>query len=214
MKESVASHDRRWVVALILLTFTTGVVDAASVLGLGRVFTGNMTGNLLFLGFSLARAQDVSIVASVLAVGGFIFGAGGGSRIARAPDGSRWGFGVELVLLICAFALAASGWRTPLRDEALLVLLAAALGIQGAVARDVIGKVSTVVLTSTLIAATADLVSEHTTSTTVQRVAAIGAMLTGAIVGALLLRGGLCWPIGAGAALVSLALALTWRAAR
>jgi uncharacterized membrane protein YoaK (UPF0700 family) len=213
MKESVASHHRRWVVALILLTSTTGVVDAASVLGLGRVFTGNMTGNLLFLGFSLARAQDVSIAASVLAVGGFTFGAGGGSRIVRAPGGCRWGFAVELLLLICAFALAALAWRVPLRDEGLLVLLAAALGIQGAVARGVLGKVSTVVLTSTLMAATADLVSEHTTSTTVQRIAAIAAMLTGAIAGALLLRRGLCWPIGAGALLVSLALALTWRAA-
>src|SRR5438128_1590689 len=40
---------------LLLLTVTTGLIDAVSVLGLGRVFTANMTGNVVFLGFALAR---------------------------------------------------------------------------------------------------------------------------------------------------------------
>ncbi len=34
---------------LLLLSFTTGLVDATSVLGLGKVFTANMTGNIVFL---------------------------------------------------------------------------------------------------------------------------------------------------------------------
>ncbi len=37
-------------VLLLLLTATTGVVDAVSVLALGRVFVANMTGNVVFLG--------------------------------------------------------------------------------------------------------------------------------------------------------------------
>ena len=41
-----------WV--LVVLTMTTGLVDAVSVLGLGRVFTANMTGNVVFLGFATA----------------------------------------------------------------------------------------------------------------------------------------------------------------
>jgi uncharacterized membrane protein YoaK (UPF0700 family) len=45
----------RWLFAgLFVLTAVTGVVDATSYLGLGRVFTANMTGNVLLLGFDAA----------------------------------------------------------------------------------------------------------------------------------------------------------------
>jgi uncharacterized membrane protein YoaK (UPF0700 family) len=37
--------------ALLALTFTTGLIDAVSYLALGRVFTANMTGNIVLLGF-------------------------------------------------------------------------------------------------------------------------------------------------------------------
>ena len=40
--------------ALSVLTFTTGPVDAVRFLGLGHVFTANMTGNIVFLGFGIA----------------------------------------------------------------------------------------------------------------------------------------------------------------
>ena len=40
---------------LLLLSATTGLVDAVSVLGLGKVFTANMTGNVVFLGFAAAQ---------------------------------------------------------------------------------------------------------------------------------------------------------------
>src|SRR5438309_6066609 len=39
----------RW--SLLGLTTVTGVVDAVSFLGLGHIFTANMTGNIVFLGF-------------------------------------------------------------------------------------------------------------------------------------------------------------------
>ena len=35
---------------LLALTLVTGLVDAVSYLALGRVFTANMTGNVVFLG--------------------------------------------------------------------------------------------------------------------------------------------------------------------
>ena len=41
------------VVALFGLTFVTGVIDAVSFLGLGHVFTANMTGNVVLLGFAI-----------------------------------------------------------------------------------------------------------------------------------------------------------------
>ena len=39
---------------LLVLTFTTGLVDGVSYLGLGHVFTANMTGNIVLLGFGIA----------------------------------------------------------------------------------------------------------------------------------------------------------------
>jgi hypothetical protein len=39
---------------LLILTAVTGVVDAVSILALGRVFVANMTGNVVFAGFALA----------------------------------------------------------------------------------------------------------------------------------------------------------------
>ena len=54
--------------ALLLgLTVVTGLVDAVSVLSLGRVFVANMTGNVVFVGFALAGAPGFSLSASLFA---------------------------------------------------------------------------------------------------------------------------------------------------
>jgi hypothetical protein len=45
---------------LLVLTVVSGVVDAVSVLALGRVFVANMTGNVAFIGFALAGAPGFS----------------------------------------------------------------------------------------------------------------------------------------------------------
>ena len=44
--------SRQTVAALLVLTVVTGLVDTVSYLRLGRVFVANMTGNVVFLGFS------------------------------------------------------------------------------------------------------------------------------------------------------------------
>ena len=75
------SDKERLMVPLLLLTVVTGFVDAASVLALGHVFTANMTGNVVFLGFALGGSHDVSITASLVALGGFLFGALCGGRV-------------------------------------------------------------------------------------------------------------------------------------
>jgi hypothetical protein len=41
-------------IALLVLTLVTGLVDAVSYLGLGHVFTANMTGNVVLLGFAVS----------------------------------------------------------------------------------------------------------------------------------------------------------------
>ena len=49
--------------SLSLLTLVTGLVDAACYLGLGRVFTANMTGNVVLLAFGAAGAQGLPVLA-------------------------------------------------------------------------------------------------------------------------------------------------------
>src|SRR5689334_19178871 len=64
--------------ALLVLTFTTGLVDAVSYLGLGHVFTANMTGNIVFLGFGIAGGYGLPVVAPLVSLGAFLVGAGAG----------------------------------------------------------------------------------------------------------------------------------------
>src|SRR5262249_40604258 len=67
---------------LVLLTILTGLVDAVSYLALGHVFVANMTGNVVFLGFAVADAEDFSVPASLTAIAAFLFGALAGGRLA------------------------------------------------------------------------------------------------------------------------------------
>jgi uncharacterized membrane protein YoaK (UPF0700 family) len=64
-----ARESRQLVIALLALTFTTGLVDAVSLLGLGRVFTANMTGNVVLLGFALGVEVALVLLAAILATG-------------------------------------------------------------------------------------------------------------------------------------------------
>lgn len=70
---------------LLMLTVTTGVVDAVSILGLGPVFVANMTGNVVFIGFALAGAPGFSLWGSVVALAAFL---GGAAWVAWPSPGS------------------------------------------------------------------------------------------------------------------------------
>jgi len=82
--------ERALLLALLGLTAVTGVVDAASYLALGHVFTANMTGNVVFLGFALAGAPGLSVPRCSTALGGFFIGAllGGGLAARMSPVGT------------------------------------------------------------------------------------------------------------------------------
>lgn len=198
------------IVALLALTFTTGMVDAASVLGLHRVFTGNMTGNLLLAGFAAAGAFEVSIASSLIAVAGFFSGAVIGARLVSSKKRIRHGIAVELLLLIAALAV------PPSSERAELFLLAAALGLQSAVARRIaVPDLSTVVLTSTIVGIATDLGTLRTDFALLRRGFALAAMVAGAIAGALLVRNGVRWPVGTAASVVAVVLVTGgWRAER
>src|SRR5271163_1427615 len=79
------------IAALLLMTAATGIVDAVSYLGLGHVFTANMTGNVVLLGFAAAGAPGFSIAASLASLGSFLLGAAAGGRVtSHVPSRRRW----------------------------------------------------------------------------------------------------------------------------
>src|SRR5271156_536766 len=89
---------------LLVLTFTTGLVDATSYLGLGHVFTANMTGNIVFLGFGIAGSGGLPVVAPLVSLGGLFLGAGAGGVLARRMADSHtrnlaWAPGSEASLI-------------------------------------------------------------------------------------------------------------------
>jgi hypothetical protein len=107
---------------LLGMTATTGIVDAVSLLALGHVFTANMTGNVVFLGFALAGAPGFSIPRSSMALMAFLLGAAAGGRLATrmssrpAPYWTSRAFCIDGLLLISA-ALASLTLRSPVDKD-------------------------------------------------------------------------------------------------
>jgi uncharacterized membrane protein YoaK (UPF0700 family) len=180
-------------VLLLVLTVVTGVVDAVSILELGRVFVANMTGNIVFVGFAVAGAPGFSLAASLIAVAGFLVGAGLGGPMSRrfGADGSRllgYGAAVEVVLVAVGLIVAASVSRslpTGARD-AIAGLLAIAMGLQNSVARKLaVPDLTTTVLTMALTGVAADLGAGAGPART-RRLLSVVLMFAGAVVGAVL----------------------------
>jgi uncharacterized membrane protein YoaK (UPF0700 family) len=120
----------------------TGLVDAASYLRLGRVFVANMTGNVVFLGFSLSPHSGLSPLASLTAVTGFLLGALAGGRLGVQLAGPprRWlvvVFGLEATILGVVALLTGLGIAAYHGDArcATIAVLAAALRIQNSTVR-------------------------------------------------------------------------------
>ncbi len=179
---------------LLVLTVVTGVVDAVSILRLGRVFVANMTGNVVFTGFALVGAPGFSLSASLAALAGFLAGALlGGSLTSRLGHDRglllRAGAAAELVLVAAALALTATGGlATAAGRDGAAALLALAMGIQNAVARRLaVPDLTTTVLTMTLTGIAADVrAKDHGLAGLGRRVLAVATMFAGAACGALL----------------------------
>jgi uncharacterized membrane protein YoaK (UPF0700 family) len=73
---------------LLVLTSVTGIVDAVSYVALGHVFTANMTGNVVMLGFAIAGVRSLSAARSLAALFCFFAGATFGGRV-FAPQAPR-----------------------------------------------------------------------------------------------------------------------------
>src|SRR5436305_4491670 len=90
-----------------------GLVDAVSYLGIGHVFTANMTGNIVFLGFGIAGSGGLPVVAPLVSLGSFLVGAGAGGVLAarmgeRHPNHMARALCIEVGLIGFAAVLAAA----------------------------------------------------------------------------------------------------------
>jgi uncharacterized membrane protein YoaK (UPF0700 family) len=125
---------------LVALTVSTGAVDALSWLGLGKVFSAFMTGNIAFLGFRVGGAPGPSVPRVLAATAAFSLGAFLAARIVRRTEksGSLW---PRLATVALALALtfqaaflvlwaAVSGHPSTASGEVLIALMGVAMGMQ------------------------------------------------------------------------------------
>jgi uncharacterized membrane protein YoaK (UPF0700 family) len=104
-------------------TVITGMIDAISYLAL-HVFTANMTGNVVFLGFAVAGAPGLSITRSLTALVAFLMGALIGGRAANrlselfTPSLLTTALSLESALLLLAtLVLSIFGIRQEVRSN-------------------------------------------------------------------------------------------------
>jgi uncharacterized membrane protein YoaK (UPF0700 family) len=213
---------------LLILTAVTGLVDAVSILALGRVFVANMTGNVVFAGFAITGAPGFSLGASLFALAGFLLGANlGGRMTAKAGHDRalhlRAATVTEFALAAAALTVAAAAGGaaafhgtlhlggTPTFSVAIIYALAAilavAMGIQNSVARKLaVPDLTTTVLTMTLTGIGHDTRSGRRGHVTVtRRILVVATMLAGGVAGAeLVLHVGTVVPLAVSTGLLAI----------
>lgn len=183
---------------LVILTFATGVIDATSFLALGQVFAAMQTGNVVFLGIGTVGSGDAPFLAPLIGLGAFLVG----SFVAVTAtdlDGSdvflpRW-LVREAGLLAFAAVFAALVDVSPGAASAyfLIALLSLTMGLRNTFIRGTAGpNLATTVLNLTLTtAAPGTSLMAASSADLGQRAAGLGAILCGAIAGALAFKVGL-----------------------
>lgn len=193
---------------LLVLTFSTGIVDAIGYLGLEKVFAGNMTGNVVILGMALAGSDDLPLRGPTVALLGFLTGALVGGRIVRSVAGGQWSrrigavfacVGLILAALAAAlFVIGGAPQGTPLL--VIVAFLSAAMGLQAATARHLaVRDITTVVVTSLITGLASDAAVSGAKQPWPRRVLALLLLIAGALVGALTLP----WHSGLGLGLAA-----------
>ena len=208
MRESASGYETRGlrlVAVLLGLTVVSGLMDAVSYLGLGHVFTANMTGNVVVLGFAAAGAPGFSVPHTATSLACFLLGALAGGRASRwRPEGSRRTrarllLAAEAVLVGAAALTALLAPHATSTAYAVIALTAVAMGLRNATIRklDVPGLTTTTVLTMTLTGLAADSrAGGGSGSRSPRRSGAVAAMAAGACLGAwLVLELGLALPL-------------------
>jgi uncharacterized membrane protein YoaK (UPF0700 family) len=193
---------------LLVLSFTTGLIDAVSVLGLGKVFTANMTGNIVFMGFAIAGAPGFRVWPYVAALCSFLIGAfaagQGGKRMGAGPI-RRWLIvaAVFEALTLWIAAVLALGYDLDTLSPTVLLyaiigLTGIAMGFRNGTVRQLkVPDLTTTVLTLTLTGLASDSsFAGGMNPNWRRRIMAVLCILSGAAIGAVLvLRTGLALPL-------------------
>jgi uncharacterized membrane protein YoaK (UPF0700 family) len=214
--DSLTNSERVLYGSLYCLTFVTGLVDAGSYVAMGHVFTANMTGNIVFLGFAFGGVPGLSIGRSATALG---FALAGGFLAGKLDSlfGKRrrniWlaaAFGIETFLLFGAMTMAwyfkpRGGQHIPAALYGIIALTALGMGMRnGTVRRLAVPELMTTVLTLTVAALAFDLsLTPGDNPRWRRRVGSILMMFSGAFVGVQLLKHSLALLLGASAVLTA-----------
>jgi len=188
---------RRRHALVVVLTFLTGAADATGFLALGGAFSSVMTGNMVLLGLSVGHAEATLAVNSGAAIISYIIGVLVGAHIAGTahPSDPVWprqvtrALAAELLVLSAFLVL----WeitaedRSAIAARALLMLAAAALGIQGsAIQRFGVPGLSSTYLTGTLTSLISAVAARKPARTLLASTQVLLALIVGAAVGAVL----------------------------
>jgi uncharacterized membrane protein YoaK (UPF0700 family) len=196
---------------VVLLTVTTGAVDAASFLYLGHVFCSVITGTLVLLGISVGTHDPGLALNCGVALVSYIVGVVAGTPVAVRRAG-RWLEGwpvrrwhratkhheiwpswltVALAVEFCLLALFSLGWEltsgrpSGVAQRLLLAAAGVGMGIQAASIRQ-LGEVSTTYLTGTLTGLISALATGRTPEGLRRSLGIFAALVTGAILSALI----------------------------
>ena len=175
---------------LLLLTVSTGMIDATSFLGLGGVFSAAMSGNIILLGMGITGGG--TLLPAALALSTYSVGAVCGGRMFLPGDTHRGillagGTAIHAVLVFVAALISLRyGFSSTPVDRLMLCLLAFSMGWQYSIIRRLkVPDLTTTVVTTTL----TGLFGESTGyDKQHRRIMTIGMLLLGALAGGLLWR--------------------------
>jgi uncharacterized membrane protein YoaK (UPF0700 family) len=214
--DSITNSERVLYGSLYCLTFVTGLVDAGSYVAMGHVFTANMTGNIIFLGFAFGGVPGLSIGRSVTVLG---FGLAGGLFAGKLDSllgklrRNIWlmaAFGTETLLLFGAMTVSwyflPRGGQHSKALYGIIALTALGMGIRnGTVRRLAVPELTTTVLTLTVAALAFDFsLTPGNNPRWRRRVGSVLMMFSGAFVGVQLLKHSLVLLLGTSAVLTAL----------
>ncbi|MFS2014306.1 YoaK family protein [Azospirillum sp. CT11-132] len=194
---------------LMLLSVTTGLVDATSVLGLDKVFTANMTGNIVFLGFAAAGTPGFDVAPYLTAICAFLIGALVAGRTGKAHAGlplRRWLLSAAAIEAGLLWLAALVAWLRQGGEAAshsagfygIILLTALAMGFRNATIRQLkVPDLTTTVLTLTLTGLAADSrLAGGADTNWIRRIGSVVAIFIGAAIGAALVtHSGLAAPL-------------------
>ena len=214
--DSLTNSERVLYGSLYCLTFVTGLVDAGSYVAMGHVFTANMTGNIVILGFAFGGVPGLSIGRSATALGFALLGGFLAGKLDSLLGNRRrniWlaaALGIETLLLFGAMTVSwyfepRGGQHVSTALYGIIALTALGMGMRnGTVRRLAVPELTTTVLTLTVAALAFDFsFTPGSNPRWRRRVGSILLMFSGAFVGVQLLKHSLALLLGASAILAA-----------